>query len=85
MASNPQSCQACATAEEHAMHLAELAGNVNPHPTEPPTIRQQFAVYASREEAIAAGWPDAEFGCWQKSPKSTALFQGWIALNYEEL
>ena len=46
-------------------------------------IRVQFQVFSSFEAAIAAGYPDAEFGIWQVSPASTVLVEGWIALAYE--
>lgn len=46
--------------------------------------RVQHAVYATREEALAAGWPDAEFGTWQRSPRDAKLVEGWIALDYED-
>lgn len=48
-------------------------------------VRVQFAVFATREEALAAGWPDAEFGTWQMSPRSTECVEGWIALDFEEV
>ncbi len=48
-------------------------------------IRVQYKVYDTREAALTAGFPDAEFGVWGTSP----LFpkqrsEGWIALDYEE-
>ena len=43
--------------------------------------RVQYNVFDSREEAIAAGWPDAEFGCWQRDPAAPKLSEGWIALE----
>jgi hypothetical protein len=45
-------------------------------------IRVQFAVYPSREAALAAGYPDAEYGTWQRRPSSTECVDGWIALGY---
>lgn len=45
-------------------------------------VRMQYCVYASKEDALAAGFPDAEFGVWQVSPASTKLIEGWIALDY---
>ncbi len=44
-------------------------------------IRVQFVIFPTREAAIAAGWLDAEFGTWQKSPGSTEMVDGWIALD----
>jgi hypothetical protein len=44
--------------------------------------RVQFAVYATREAALAAGWPDAEEGTWQLRPSSAECVEGWIALDY---
>jgi len=47
-------------------------------------IRVQYAVYASHADAIAVGWEDAEFGCWQFSPSSPDTgVEGWIALTRE--
>lgn len=46
-------------------------------------LRVQYRVYETREAALAAGYPDAEFGTWQTSPRSTRLREGWIALEYE--
>lgn len=45
-------------------------------------IRVQFKIYSTGEAAMAAGWPDAEWGTWQTSPGDTSLSEGWIALNY---
>lgn len=45
-------------------------------------VRMRYFVYASKEEALDAGFPDAEFGYWQASPASANLTEGWIALDY---
>ncbi len=47
-------------------------------------IRVQYAVYPTREAALAAGWPDAEYGTWQASPSSTRCVDGWIAMRYDD-
>lgn len=44
-------------------------------------VRQQYSVYPTREAALADGWPDAEYGTWAISPRSTSLVEGWIALD----
>jgi hypothetical protein len=44
-------------------------------------VRVQFAVYPTREAALAAGYPDAEYGTWQKSPSACQCVEGWIALD----
>lgn len=45
-------------------------------------VRMQYFVYASKEDALAEGFPDAEFGVWQVSPASAEIIEGWIALDY---
>lgn len=47
-------------------------------------IRVQYAVYQTKEAALADGWPDAEYGCWQLAPWSPKLVRGWIALEFDE-
>jgi len=47
-------------------------------------VRVQFAVYPTREAAITAGYPDAEWGTWQERPSSTKCVEGWIALDYRD-
>lgn len=46
-------------------------------------VRVQYAVYDSKEAALADGWVDAEYGCWQSEPSSPKLVRGWIALEYD--
>jgi hypothetical protein len=46
-------------------------------------VRIQYAVYATREATLAAGWLDTEWGTWQVSPSSTECVEGWIALDHE--
>jgi hypothetical protein len=43
--------------------------------------RVRYCVFDSREEAISAGWPDAEYGDWQRDPAIAATAPGWIALT----
>lgn len=45
-------------------------------------VRMQYYIYSSKEDALAEGFPDAEYGMWQASPASTDLIEGWIALDY---
>jgi len=45
--------------------------------------RVRYSVYASKEAALADGWPDAEYGVWQRTPASPELIAGWIALDYD--
>ena len=45
-------------------------------------VRVQYAVYPTREAALAAGYPDAELGTWQSRPSSAKCVEGWIALDY---
>ena len=47
-------------------------------------FRVQYAVFPTRQAALDAGWPDAQFGSWQVSPASSETRQGWIALTDEE-
>jgi hypothetical protein len=47
-------------------------------------IRVRYAVYPTREAALAGGWPDAEYGVWQLRPSSTECVEGWIALDYPD-
>lgn len=45
-------------------------------------IRVQYRIFDSRQAALAAGYPDAEWGeSWQISPGSTEMRPGWIALD----
>lgn len=47
-------------------------------------IRVRDAVFATREEALAAGYPDAEYGWWVPSNGNIAKARwGWIALEEE--
>jgi hypothetical protein len=48
-------------------------------------VRVRFAVYPTREAAVAAGYPDAEYGTWQTSPASPRCVEGWIALDRPEV
>lgn len=43
-------------------------------------VRVQYAVFASKDEAIAAGYVDAEYGYWQQSPGGE-IKEGWIGLE----
>jgi hypothetical protein len=47
-------------------------------------VRVRYAVYPTREAALAAGYPDAEHGTWQTSPASVRCVEGWIALDVPE-
>lgn len=62
---------------QYAFELAGGVGDVDAAAI----YRQQFAVFATREDAIVAGWPDAEYGTWQRSPSSVECVDGWIALD----
>jgi hypothetical protein len=47
-------------------------------------VRQRDRVYDTREAAILAGWPDAEFGFWIPANGDASQGQeGWIALDYD--
>lgn len=48
--------------------------------TETRLYRVRDCVYATREEALAAGWPDAEYGEWY-SRDLRRVRVGWIALS----
>lgn len=48
-------------------------------------MRVRDQVFASREEAIAAGWADAEWGWWVPSNGDLKrACWGWIALTPDE-
>jgi hypothetical protein len=51
--------------------------------SEPRIVRIQHAVYASREEALADGWLDAEYGWWVTGWDCNGTW-GWIACDQEE-
>jgi hypothetical protein len=55
--------------------------NAEGHTEERPDCRQRYMVYASLADALAAGWPDAEQGEWQRGPNRDPE-PGWIALDY---
>lgn len=46
-------------------------------------VRVQFAVFSTKQEALDAGYPDAEEGTWQEKPSSSVLIDGWIALDHQ--
>lgn len=48
-------------------------------------VRQRGQIFESHEAALAAGYPDAEFGWWIPANGDIGnAKQGWIALDYED-
>jgi hypothetical protein len=48
-------------------------------------IRVRDYVYDSHAEAVAAGWPDAEYGWWvPANGRIGGARWGWIALDHDE-
>jgi len=48
-------------------------------------IRQRDQIFDTREEALAAGYPDAEYGWWVPSNGNQSRARwGWIALGERE-
>ena len=63
----------------------EYAAAARWHHAAPPAMRRvQYAVFPTREDARAAGWPEAEYGVWQVTPSAARCEPGWIALDAPE-